>query len=133
MLAEEGDDISSIEAPADEDSGSSSSSSSGVGAAPKESSADGSATSEQKPASESHPTPSPGVSSPVQHITPRAPGGKTLLPGVMRLLALNGVEDASKVDVKPSGKGGMLTKGDVLFWLGKIKSQHGTAPKVRPV
>lgn len=49
---------------------------------------------------------------------------KTLLPSVLRLLTLNGVEDTS--GIKATGPRGHLTKGDVLAFLGRIKSARGS-------
>jgi hypothetical protein len=37
------------------------------------------------------------------------------------------------MNLKGTGRNGMLTKGDVLFALGKIKDARGTAGKLEPV
>lgn len=49
---------------------------------------------------------------------------KPLFPSVQRLLTENSVENADKI--KGTGVRGMLTKGDVLAFLGKASSPLGT-------
>lgn len=73
-------------------------------------------------------TPAPPKS---HHITHSSP----LLPSVLRLLSLNNITDLSAIT--PTGRGGLLiTKGDVLAFLGKIENARGgekVAKKVEPV
>lgn len=51
---------------------------------------------------------------------------KPALPSVLRLLHENHISDAED-KIRGTGLHGMLTKGDVLAYLGKIKSPFGTA------
>ncbi|KAI9446802.1 single hybrid motif-containing protein [Lactarius indigo] len=104
LLAEEGDDISNLEIPKDEPTPSKSV------PVPKQ---------EQAP-----PTPS----SPAPPVTPKATHhishSRPLFPSVSRLLQEYGVQDPEKI--KGTGVRGMLTKGDVLAFLGKASSPTGT-------
>lgn len=59
------------------------------------------------------------------HAHPTHP--KPLLPSVLRQLALAGITDTK--DIKGTGYKGMLTKGDVLAFLGKIGNPHGSIKK----
>ncbi|GAA5861744.1 hypothetical protein JCM1840_005249 [Sporobolomyces johnsonii] len=112
LLAEEGDDISNLSIPTE------SSASASSAPSPSES------KSESAPSS-SAPTPSPMTPSPVPSATHAHPThSKPLLPSVLRQLALAGVSDTS--EIKGTGFKGMLTKGDVLAFLGKIKSPYGS-------
>ncbi|KAI0259925.1 single hybrid motif-containing protein [Gloeopeniophorella convolvens] len=102
LLAEEGDDISNLEIPKDEP-------------APSQ---PASAPKEEAPApAASAPPPTPKASHHVSHSRP-------LFPSVARLLQEHGVEDAERI--KGTGVRGMLTKGDVLAFLGKASSPTGT-------
>lgn len=116
MLAEEGDDISNVEVPKDEEA-----SSSGSGAKDDHVSS---------PARK--PDPSPGKSEqrkadsapPAQH----APDvGSRQLPSVSRLLVENSIsaQDA-KEKIKGTGLHHTITKGDVLAYLGKVSSPNGS-------
>ncbi|EMD34397.1 hypothetical protein CERSUDRAFT_34772, partial [Gelatoporia subvermispora B] len=111
LLAEEGDDISNLQPPAEEK------------------------PSEPAPKPES--TSSTSASSPLasipdkQDAQPSAPpqrvhveSTRPLFPSVLRLLEENGIADAAKI--KGTGVRGMLTKGDVLAFLGKASSPTGT-------
>ncbi|TFK46407.1 single hybrid motif-containing protein [Heliocybe sulcata] len=116
LLAEEGDDISNIEAPRE--------SSSAPSPAP-------SMPAERQPsaAEAKSPGPSgPAPSKPHKHIEHSRP----LFPSVLRLLQENDVPDVSKI--KGTGIRGMLTKGDVLAFLGKASSPTGTfkEPEKKP-
>ncbi|EJD05936.1 single hybrid motif-containing protein [Fomitiporia mediterranea MF3/22] len=108
LLAEEGDDISNLEAPKEEASKAS-----------------------QKPQEKSTPEPSKTTESALQAPTAQPLGhdihvqhAKPLFPSVQRLLIENGIENADKI--KGTGVRGMLTKGDVLAFLGKASSPLGT-------
>ena len=132
LLAEEGDDLSKIEIPV-------------VVETPTPV-----APPAPTPATPSPPPPAPIVSTPSpptaasppppaatsappksHHITHSSP----LLPSVLRLLSLNNITDLSAIT--PTGRGGLLiTKGDVLAFLGKIENARGgekAAKKVEPV
>jgi len=105
VLAEEGDDISNIEVSED---------------APER--------SESKPAPKQEHVPAPPQSAPTQAPTPRATHhishSRPLFPSVARLLQEYGIQDPEKI--KGTGLRGMLTKGDVLAFLGKASSPTGT-------
>ncbi|OCH89080.1 single hybrid motif-containing protein [Obba rivulosa] len=108
ILAEEGDDISNLQPPAEKEKPS----------APKQE-ASTSAPPPPAPVSnkqESVPS-APRAAEPVQHARP-------LFPSVLRLLEEHGIADAGKI--KGTGVRGMLTKGDVLAFLGKASSPTGT-------
>ncbi|KAH8834062.1 pyruvate dehydrogenase X component [Flagelloscypha sp. PMI_526] len=109
LLAEEGDDISNLSVP--EESTKSSK--------PKEDATPSSSSS----SSETNSTPTPqATTASHSHATPTH--SRPLFPSVLRLLQANGVEDASQI--KGTGIRGMLTKGDVLAFLGKASSPTGT-------
>lgn len=117
ILAEEGDDLSSIEIPSSE-----------------EPTAASAAASSSTPATPSDaPTPSPATPSATPsavHSTSHPQHDKPLLPSVLRLLVLNNIEDANVI--KGTGHHGVLTKGDVLAYLGKISNPRGSLPEDKP-
>ena len=106
VVAEEGDDISSLEIPADE--------SAKAAEAPKP----------QTPAAP-EPEAAPATSTPPKD----AVVGKTfkqtypLLPSVAHLLKENGVDESAISSITPTGPNGRLLKGDVLAYLGKINAK----------
>lgn len=102
LLAEEGDDISNLEAPKEESK-----------PAP---SPQPEAQAAQPPA----PAPQPTAFKPSHH--PKH--SKHLLPSVIRLLIEGNVVDAEAIP--GTGVRGMLTKGDVLAYLGRASSPMGT-------
>lgn len=116
LLAEEGDDIANLEAPKDEDA-----------APPKPAEASSSSA-------ESAPSPPPsavpdktGASSSTPPARPHhgePSSSRPLFPSVLRLLTENGIQDADKI--KGTGVRGMITKGDVLTYLGKASGPLGT-------
>ncbi|KAI9280562.1 hypothetical protein BC943DRAFT_330650 [Umbelopsis sp. AD052] len=99
LLAEEGDDISNIEIPADE---------------PKEA-APAEEKSEAAPAAPAAPTPTEPID---HHDIDTSKLKKPLSPAVLSLLLKHGVKDVSSI--KPTGPNGRLLKGDVLGHLGLI-------------
>ncbi|KAI0042110.1 single hybrid motif-containing protein [Auriscalpium vulgare] len=101
LLAEEGDDISNLEVPKEE---------SQPASAPK---VDAPAPPPPPPSQPQKPK----SHKPVEHSRP-------LFPSVARLLAEHDVADPEKI--KGTGVRGMLTKGDVLAFLGKASSPTGT-------
>ncbi len=132
LLAEEGDDISNIQAPEQSTSN-----------APASTPAEGK-ESELKHNSSSYPTPaatkadSPGKNSSEQSASPannhahvHPTHSHALLPSVLRLLMLEGISDTSAI--KATGPRGHLTKGDVLAHLGRIKSATGSEKPDAPV
>jgi len=117
LLAEEGDDISNLQPPPED-------------ASPrrKQQPESGAASSPppSPPAQES--TPSPPVSKP-RHSSPPS-HSRPLFPSVHRLLLEH---DISTPDaIKGTGVRGMLTKGDVLAFLGKASSPMGTYKEAPP-
>ncbi|BGP20989.1 hypothetical protein JCM10213_000183 [Rhodosporidiobolus nylandii] len=119
VLAEEGDDISSIDVSA---------ASSSAAPSPSESASESAPTA---PTSSDAPTPSPATPSPTpSEIHAHPHHSKPLLPSVLRLLAMNGIADASEIPA--TGHHGVLTKGDVLAFLGKVSNPRGTLPEEKP-
>lgn len=104
LLAEEGDDISNLEAPKEE---------------PKP---------VPSPQPEVQATPSPPPAPAPQPTAPKTSHhpkhSKHLLPSVIRLLIEGNVVDAEAIP--GTGVRGMLTKGDVLTYLGRASSPMGT-------
>ncbi|KAG5642407.1 hypothetical protein DXG03_002839 [Asterophora parasitica] len=120
LLAEEGDDISNLHAPKEESA-----------PAPK------AETSTSQPPS-APPTPAPAEtssSSPSQqsHSSAHVTHSRPIFPSVLRLLQENHV--TSPEDIKGTGVRGMLTKGDVLSYLGQASSPTGTykEPPAHPI
>lgn len=105
LLAEEGDDISNLEAPSE---------------VPKSAPVPKSETSAAAPSSPPPPGPAQEPKSHSQHPT----HSKHLMPSVIRLLIEGGVTNAEVI--KGTGVRGMLTKGDVLAYLGKASNPLGT-------
>lgn len=147
MLAEEGDDISNIQAPqSSEASSSSSSSASSTSASTSEESTSSSkqdsdktdtqafeenkasthvSSSPQTPSNtSSSSTSASSHSSSDKHATHSMP----LMPSVMRLLAEHGITDTSKI--KATGYRGRLSKGDILVHLGKVDNPLASAIKL---
>ncbi|KAK1927287.1 pyruvate dehydrogenase protein x component mitochondrial precursor [Papiliotrema laurentii] len=122
MLAEEGDDLSSIEIPKDlapEASAGPSSSAAESTEKPKE---------EPKPQAAKEETPAQQQVGHSHHKEIRHP--KPLFPSVSRLLLESSLSTEEISKLKGTGKGGMLTKGDVLLALGKVKNAWGSAEKL---
>lgn len=127
MLAEEGDDISTIEVPSEDSAPAPSKSE----PSKSESKPESSSSSPPPPSSsESQSSPpvqeqksQPSHNGPIQHSGPRP-----LFPSVSRLLHANNV--SSTEGIKGTGLHGMITKGDVLAHLGLIKTPWGSAEKV---
>jgi len=111
LLAEEGDDISNLEIPKD------------LSVPPSASSA---SQSQPQPTSPPPATPSKSTDAPLAHteahIHPTS--SRPLFPSVLRILAENGISEADKI--KGTGVRGMVTKGDVLTYLGKASGPLGT-------
>lgn len=109
VIAEDGDDIASLQIPAEEN-------------APA-------AQSAQTPTPQAPPAEpqSAAPPSPAAAATP-APAAKTfkqtypLLPSVAQLVKLHGIDKAAVGSITPTGPGGRLLKGDVLAFLGKINA-----------
>lgn len=112
LLVDEGDDISNLEVPKEEESKPAESSKSSD---PQEKKAESSSS----PAKSSQEAPKRKTA----HIHVNGPA----FPSVIRLLNEAGIEDYKKI--KGTGVRGMLTKGDVLAYIGKASSPTGTYKK----
>ncbi|KAG7453024.1 single hybrid motif-containing protein [Guyanagaster necrorhizus] len=108
MLAEEGDDISNVQAP-------------------KEAEASPTSSLPKQEAAPSTPHPAP---TPVAHSSSPPTHPRTLFPSVYRLLQENNITNAEQI--KGTGVRGMLTKGDVLAFLGKASGPLGTYKESTP-
>ncbi|PBK87427.1 single hybrid motif-containing protein [Armillaria gallica] len=108
MLAEEGDDISNVEAP-------------------KEAEAPPTASPPKQETAPSTPRPAP---TPVAHSSSPPSHSRPMFPSVYRLLHENNVTNAEQI--KGTGVRGMLTKGDVLAFLGKASGPLGTYKEPAP-
>lgn len=124
LLAEEGDDISNLEVPKEDGASAASP------ASPEPSS---------PPPSTSQPSSSAPKSEPAvpKHEGPYHPKSKhPIFPSVLRLLQEHNLStDVDSIGIKGTGVRGMLTKGDVLAYLGLAKGPTGTytAPKLEEV
>ncbi|KGQ12544.1 Pyruvate dehydrogenase complex protein X component [Beauveria bassiana D1-5] len=108
VLAEAGDDISALEIPADEQ--------------PKKAAG---ASSETKTASGGSQKRKPAQSG--ESYEQKYP----LMPSVEHLVKANGISEAQVSQIKPSGPGGRLLKGDVLAYLGTINAEAPAAVSSR--
>lgn len=115
VIAEPGDDLSSLEIPAEESS---------APPPPKEAS---------KPApekkSEAPPAPEPSKSTDTPAKKPSGPAKKQtypLLPSVEHLIHEHGLDSSAIDKMTPSGPNNRLLKGDVLAYLGSISSSYPT-------
>jgi hypothetical protein len=117
VIAEEGDDISSLEIPADE-----SPQAAKAAEAPK-------TQTPATPEPESTPSAAPPKAAP----KPGAKSSRTypLYPSVAQLLAENGLDKSAASDITPTGPNGRLLKGDVLAFLGKINAKTPAAVSSR--
>ncbi|CAE6463094.1 unnamed protein product [Rhizoctonia solani] len=122
LLAEEGDDISNLQPPAESESESSKS--------PKKEEQSTSASSAgTAPTSGSSPSaPESAAPSSPHHDFPKGP----LFPSVMRLLAQHHVSSKDAKKIKGTGVRGMLTKGDILAHLGLASTPTGTFKITQP-
>ena len=115
LLAEEGDDISNLEAPKEE------------AVAPlqsKETSSSDSNSLPSPPTLKSEPLHFSGTHEPHSHSHTSLEHSRPLFPSVHRLLLEHNVTNAEKIN--GTGVRGMLTKGDVLTYLGKATNPLGT-------
>ncbi|KAI8351800.1 hypothetical protein EDC96DRAFT_518497 [Choanephora cucurbitarum] len=110
LIAEEGDDISNVEIPAEETSNS----------APVQESKEDAPTAAATPATAR----TPAVAPISHHDIDTSKLKKSLSPAVLSLILKYGIKDVGSI--KPSGHGGRILKGDVLAHLGLI------APKPAP-
>jgi hypothetical protein len=106
LLAEEGDDISNLEVPKEQEQ------------TPAPAKEEPPPSPKPQTQSSSPPSPSPSHPSPT-HTRP-------LFPSVHRLLLEYASSIPNPTDIKPTGIRGMLTKGDVLAFLGKASGPLGS-------
>ncbi|PPQ67668.1 hypothetical protein CVT25_012696 [Psilocybe cyanescens] len=119
LLAEEGDDISNLEAPKEE-------------AAPSPKEAERPTSNSAPPPSESLFTQSQPIEAAEGHSHTLPEHARPLFPSVHRLLLEHNVTKPG--DIKGTGVRGMLTKGDVLAFLGRASSPLGTfKPSISPI
>ncbi|CDZ96679.1 Dihydrolipoamide acetyltransferase [Phaffia rhodozyma] len=120
ILAEEGDDLSSLSADQFSESDADSAS---PPSTPESSSAPSSSSSSSsiEPSTSSSPS-----SSSSHHSASDYSHAQALLPGVHRLLLSSGLEPNVIKGLKGSGKNGTLTTGDVLVAMGKLKNVWGS-------
>jgi pyruvate/2-oxoglutarate dehydrogenase complex dihydrolipoamide acyltransferase (E2) component len=109
LLVEEGDDISNLEIPKEDE--------------PKTAGPTKSAKHDKRSES-APPAPSPA---PPKHSASHIHVDGPVFPSVIRLLNEAGIADYKKI--KGTGVRGMLTKGDVLAYIGKASSPTGTYRK----
>ncbi|KAJ2917665.1 hypothetical protein MD484_g2819, partial [Candolleomyces efflorescens] len=112
LLAEEGDDISNLEIPKED-----------AAAPPTEKQAAPQTSTTPPPAPTSTSTAETSATQPaVAHTLP--PHSKPLFPSVHRLILEHGIQNVDQI--KGTGVRGMLTKGDILAFLGKASGPNGT-------
>lgn len=123
VLAEEGDDLSKVEVPSDL--------SPEKANVPKEDDKPASSSTQESapPAKESSSSASSSSSAPT-HKHVELDTSKPMFPSVMRLLQESDLSQDAISKIKPTGRNGMITQGDVLAAMGKIKSPYGTAEKL---
>ncbi|KAM3453467.1 hypothetical protein MY3296_003698 [Beauveria thailandica] len=119
VLAEAGDDISALEIPADEQPNKA------AGASANSEPASSETKSETKTASGSSQQRKPSQSG--TSYEQKYP----LMPSVEHLVKANGISEAHVSQIKPSGPGGRLLKGDVLAYLGTINAEAPAAVSSR--
>lgn len=112
LLAEEGDDISNLEVPKEEP------------AAPKEVSPPTPAPASTQTPGQSPPQPPQSSSSSHSHVDIQH--DRPLFPSVHRLLLEHASTIPKPSSIKGTGVRGMLTKGDVLAFLGRASGPLGT-------
>ncbi|RSH82283.1 hypothetical protein EHS25_005993 [Saitozyma podzolica] len=120
VLAEEGDDLSSIEIPKDD-------------APPAKAQAGEQSKPSEKPAQEGKKEPAsatPAAQPKKEHGHKEIKHSKAIFPSVYRLLQESDLSTSQISKLKGTGKDGMLTKGDVLVALGKLKNPFGSAEKL---
>ncbi|TVY24230.1 Pyruvate dehydrogenase complex protein X component, mitochondrial [Lachnellula hyalina] len=115
VLAEAGDDISSLEIPAEESS-----------PAPKEEASKPKPEKASESKSEAVPKTSSADLSPAKSSKPAEKQTRPLLPSVSHLIHEQGLEQADVDKMTPTGPNNRLLKGDVLAYLGSISSSYPT-------
>ena len=110
VVAEEGDDISSLEIPADEQA------QSAQADQPSKTPTSESPESQSAPPSSTPPKAAQSGEKTFKQTYP-------LYPSVAQLLSENGLDKSAASGITPTGPNGRLLKGDVLAFLGKINTQ----------
>lgn len=145
VTAEAGDDVSSLEIPAEDTSASAGQPARKDRPTPQEETAGGLDTTESSPSSaESPPSSKPnadaaagGAADTTPSTQKKSQGGKAqkqtypLYPAVQHLLQQNGLSKADADNIPASGPAGRLLKGDVLAYLGKIKQDYPASVSAR--
>ncbi|WFD33233.1 dihydrolipoyllysine-residue acetyltransferase [Malassezia cuniculi] len=116
LLAEEGDDISDLKVPDEAEAPASETPSATETPAAQPSGK--SSTSSTQPTAETSSESAPSTAA------------RPHFPSVQRLLEENSISDAAN-KIKPTGPHGMITKGDVLAYLGKARTPFGTSSPER--
>ena len=140
VLAEAGDDLSSLEIPKDEAASSEKKETTPKEEAPT-SEQKASPPKEQTSTSESRPADSGAeFTKPVAETPPEPPKGRSgkprnesypLYPSVQHLLGLNGMSSSDADQIPATGPNGRLLKGDVLAYLGKIPKDYSSEASER--
>lgn len=152
VTAEEGDDLGSMEVPAEDKSASSGQPARKDRPSPQEETEGGLDTTESSPSSvESPPSSKPNAdasaggaadTTPAKQKaegaqTEKSQGGKPqkqkypLYPAVQHLLHQNGLSNSDAEQIPASGPSGRLLKGDVLAYLGKIEKDYPSKSQAR--
>lgn len=119
VIAEEGDDISSLEIPADEGPKQAS-----APKAPEKSSQPESVPQEERSASEPATHGARGSGKAQKQTYP-------LFPSIIQLLHENGIDESKVHEIPATGPKGRLVKGDVLVYLGKAKANSASSVEER--
>ncbi|OLN94010.1 Pyruvate dehydrogenase complex protein X component, mitochondrial [Colletotrichum chlorophyti] len=128
VIAEPGDDLSSLEIPADEKPSSSTSSSSKPTEAPK------SNTPERRETPQQSDAPAQQKGGAAMTSGSKAREQKyPLLPSVQHLVSQHGLDKDAVSQIEPTGPNGRLLKGDVLAYLGTINAETPGKIKTRAV
>ncbi|KAN0066270.1 pyridoxine biosynthesis protein [Thecaphora frezii] len=113
LLAEEGDDLSNLEAPKEQES-------------QPQQQQQTSTTESQRHGQEAKSSPPPTTQAGASHGSHGSHSfNGPIFPSVQRLIVENHIQDAQS-KIKGTGIRGMITKGDVLAYLGKAQSPTGT-------
>ncbi|KUJ21162.1 uncharacterized protein LY89DRAFT_715431 [Mollisia scopiformis] len=117
VIAESGDDLSTLEIPAEEKE---------AAPSPKKEASTPKSESSSESQTEATPTPSSSASSEASAKPAGKPKKQTypLLPSVGHLMKEHGIEESAIEKMSPSGPNGRLLKGDVLAYLGSISSSY---------
>ncbi|WWD19221.1 hypothetical protein CI109_103679 [Kwoniella shandongensis] len=130
ILAEEGDDLASVEIPSNLAPEGSSIPEKEGNAPPKEEKKAEEPKKEEPKKQESAPAEKAETSGGHSHGGKQIKHSQPIFPSVSRLLLESDLTTEQISKLKGTGRHGMLTKGDVLLALGKVKSAYGSAEKL---